>query len=132
MEKLSEMLFGNYDLWDLLGFSIFFALGVFLYSYLEVENRDKKSLNTPEEWSWKFWIKDNWRRYLGSIVVIYIIFRFFIELTGQELNEFTALMMGFTGDGLVGMKKKSIGILKKNREKFMEENYKKNSTEFNK
>ena len=121
MEKLMEMLFGSYDIWDLLGYSIFFVLGMFLYSYLEVENRNVQSTNTPKEWSWKFWVMDNWRRYIGSVVLIYIIFRFFIELTGNELSEFTALMMGFTGDGIVGMKKKSIKTLHRSRDKFLKD-----------
>jgi hypothetical protein len=122
MDKLWLMLFGGYDIWELIGYSIFFVLGMFLYSYLEVENRDKLSKNTPTKFSWKFWYKDNVKRYMASVLMVYVLFRFFIEMTGQELSEFTAMLMGFTGDGVVGMKKRSIKGLNSNRDKIMKEN----------
>lgn len=121
MEKLGLMLFGGYSVWELIGYGVFFILGMFLYSYLEVENRNKLSNNTPKKFSWKFFYKDNIKRYVASVLLVYVLFRFFIEMTGQELNEFTALLMGFTGDGVIGMKKKSIKGLNTNRDNLMKE-----------
>ena len=131
MEKLWLMLFGGYDIWELIGYSVFFVLGMFLYSYLEVENRNKLSNNTPKKFSWKFFYKDNLKRYFASVLLVYVLFRFFIEMTGQELNEFTAMLMGFTGDGVIGMKKKSIKGLNTNRDKLMKEDIYKNTNHNN-
>jgi len=122
IDVLWDMLTGGYTKWEMIGYAIFILMGMFLFSYLEVENRDRESKNTPKKFSWKFWIYDNIRRYIASILLVYILFRFSHEMMGRELDEFTALMMGFTADGIVGMKKKSINALKQNREKYMVKN----------
>lgn len=121
MDELWMMLTGGYTKWQLLGYFIFFLIGMFLFSYLEVENRNVKSTETPKKFSWKFFYKDNIKRYIGSIVLIYVLFRFYPELTGQDLNEFSAIMLGFMGDGIVGMKKSSSKLLRANRNKILSE-----------
>ena len=119
MNELYEILFLSYSIPQMIGYSIFFIFGIFMYSYLEVDNRDKSSKNTPTKFNWKFFYKDNLKRYLATILVVYISFRFFVEITGNPLDEFTAFLLGFTGDGIVGMNKKKLKQLQYKREEFI-------------
>ena len=119
MGELFEMLLGGYTIWQTIGFYFFMFLGITTYSLLEVQNRDIDSKNTPRYFSWKFWYKDNIKRYIATILFLYIQFRFFKELTGNDLSEYTSFLLGFSSDGLVGMKKKSTKFLHSNREKII-------------
>lgn len=117
--EVLEMIIGGYTLGEMIGLMFFMILGFIMFTILDVENRDVSSKKTPSKFSWKFFALDNIRRYIGSLLLTYVFFRFYDDLTGQMLTPFNALMMGFMGDGIVGMQKKKMKILKSNREKVM-------------
>jgi len=117
--EVIEMLIGGYTLGEMIGLFIFMILGFILFTLLEVENRDKESNKTPKKFSWRFFALDNIKRYVASLLLTYVFFRFYDDLTGQALTPFNALMLGFMGDGIVGMQKKKFQILKANREEVM-------------
>lgn len=69
----------------------FFAcLAVLLSLYLHSKKRDKYSLNTPIDFSWKFLIWDNAKRAAASLIVSFLFFRLF-DLS----NEFAMVGFGF-------------------------------------
>ena len=119
MGEIFEVIFGAYTWIQLFGFSWFLLIGYVIYGLNEATSRDVLSVKTPKKWKWKFWIRDNWRRYLVTILTTYIMFRFYIEFVGHEFTYFEALMMGLVGDGIGATAKKRVNIVKANREKLM-------------
>lgn len=111
MEFINETILGGYTLTDVLGYLWFFLIGYVIYGLNETSERDKESKNTPREWSWRFWIYDNWRRYIVTILSTYVMFRFYVEVVGHEFSNFEALMMGLIGDGVGAKAKKKISML---------------------
>ena len=119
MNEIFEVIFGVYTWVQLFGFAWFFLIGYVIYGLNETSNRDKLSGNTPKKWNWKFWFRDNWRRYLTSILSTYIFFRFYIEFVGHEFTYFEALMMGLIGDGVGATAKNRIKKVQADRKKLM-------------
>lgn len=119
MKEILEIIFGSYTLLELFGFVWFFIIGYIIYFLNETGKRDISSKNTPKKWSWKFWIKDNWRRYLASILATYVLFRFYIEIQGHPFTYLEALLLGILGDGIGANAKDKINVLKADRYKIM-------------
>jgi hypothetical protein len=94
------MLFGNFSIIELFGYTWFFIIGYIIYGLNETSSRDVMSMRTPRKWSWKFWLRDNWRRYLNTILCTYILFRFYTEISGHPFGNFDAVTMGLVGDGI--------------------------------
>jgi len=120
MNEIFEVIFGAYTWIQIFGFSWFLAIGYIIYGLNEASNRDKLSAKTPKKWKWRFWLKDNWRRYLVTFLSTYVMFRFYVEFVGHEFTYFEALMMGLIGDGIGATAKNKIKMVKANREKLME------------
>jgi hypothetical protein len=120
MDAIFEVIFGAYTWIQIFGITWFLAIGYIIYGYNEATLRDKLSPKTPKKWKWRFWIKDNWRRYLVTFLSTYVFFRFYVQFVGHELTYFEALMMGLIGDGIGATAKKRINLVKANREKLME------------
>lgn len=120
MEEIFKIIFGDYSFAQLFGFAWFFLIGIIIYGLNETTKRNKKSLNSPEKWCWSFWWKDNWRRYLTTILSTYILFRFYLEFVGHPLSSFEALLMGLVGDGIGATAKKRLNIVSSDRKKLLE------------
>ena len=120
MSEIFEVIFGAYTWIQIFGFSWFLIIGYVIYGLNETSSRDRLSKNTPKKWKWRFWLKDNWRRYLVTFLSTYIMFRFYVEFVGHEFTYFEALMMGLIGDGIGATAKNKIKTIQANREKLME------------
>jgi len=120
MSEIFEVIFGAYTWIQIFGFSWFLAIGYIIYGLNEASNRDKLGTKTPKKWKWRFWVHDNWRRYLVTFLSTYVMFRFYVEFVGHEFTYFEALMMGLIGDGIGATAKQKIKVVKANREKLME------------
>lgn len=120
MSEIFEVIFGTYTQVQLFGYLWFLIIGYIIYGLNETTSRDILSKVTPKKWKWLFWIKDNWRRYLVTILITYIMFRFYVEFVGHEFTNFEALMMGLIGDGIGATAKNRVVIVKANREKLMQ------------
>lgn len=120
MNEIFEVIFGTYTQVQLFGYLWFLIIGYIIYSLNETTSRDIRSKATPRKWKWLFWIKDNWRRYLVTILSTYVMFRFYVEIVGHEFTNYEALMMGLIGDGIGATAKNRVAIVKANRKKLME------------
>ena len=120
MNEFFEIVFGAYTWAQLFGFAWFFLIGYLIYGLNEASNRDKLSPRTPRNWNWKFWFRDNWRRYLTSILTTYIFFRFYVEFVGHPFTYFEALMLGLIGDGVGAQAKKKVKKVQADRKKLMQ------------
>jgi len=119
MNEFFEVIFGAYTQIQLFGYLWFLIIGYVIYGLNETTSRDSLGKSTPKKWKWRFWLKDNWRRYLVTILTTYIMFRFYVEFVGHEFTNFEALMMGLIGDGIGATAKNRVNIVKANREKLM-------------
>jgi hypothetical protein len=99
---------GEYTNVMLLAYLWFFVVGYVIYGLTETTGRDVKSKRTPNKWSWKFWFKDNWRRYLTTLLCTYILFRFYTEISGHPFGYFDAVSTGLIGDGISATIKKRV------------------------
>lgn len=112
---MKEILLNGYSLSQFLGYVFFFVIGYLLFSLDETSKRDRGSVTTPKRFSWKFWIRDNWRRYLTTILFTYVFFRFYENFTGHGLSNFEAIMVGLIGDGVAKTVKDRSKVLQANR-----------------
>lgn len=119
MGEFFIIIFGDYTLVQLLGFLWFFVIGYVAYALIETSGRDVNGTATPQKWSWKFWMKDNLKRYLTTLLVSYIFFRFSDNLAGHPFGYFDAVTLGLLGDGAAATLKKRIKWYKTDREKLM-------------
>lgn len=119
MGEFFTIIFGDYTWIQLLGFLWFFIIGYIAYGLIETSGRDVNGSNTPKKWSWKFWLKDNLKRYLTTLLVSYIFFRFSDKLSGHPFEYFDAVTLGLLGDGAAAILKKRIKWYITDREKLM-------------
>lgn len=83
----------------LLASMLFVAIGAVLNIGLDVFNRDKKSTNTPEMFSWAFFFRDNILRFLFNVLAAYSIVRFFSDVfPGLKFSLPWAWMLGLASD----------------------------------
>jgi hypothetical protein len=120
MEELLLRIFGGYTMVDVLSFTWFILIGYAIYALVETTGRDISSKKTPRKWSWMFWLKDNWKRYITTILCTYALFRFYTEFIGRPFGDFEALMIGLVGDGIAATAKKRIKAFTAERRKMME------------
>ena len=119
MNEIFKIIFGDYTFVQLFGYMWFFIIGYVIYALTEVIGRDKSGINTPAKWNFKFWFKDNWRRYLGTFLSSYILFRFSVEVSGHSFSNFDSLTLGILGDGVAATLKKKVSIIGADREQLM-------------
>ena len=91
---------GGYSIGEFASLFAWALTGAYILVQFNINSRDPNSVRTPVKFSWKFWIKDNLRRVVFNGVLIIVTLRFSKEITGKELNEFWALVIGLSSDGL--------------------------------
>lgn len=119
MNEIFKIIFGDYTLIQLFGYMWFFIIGYVIHALPEVIVRDKSGINTPAKWNFKFWFKDNWRRYLVTFLSTYIYFRFYIQFAGHPLTDFDAFTIGLIGDGIGALLKSKVKLFSADRKKLM-------------
>lgn len=114
---LMERLFGTVDISYAVSILAFALIGVAISLLIHSTNRDKKKSDTPK-FSFKILIKDNWKRILLNVLLILVTIRFCKQITGLQLNEFIALLIGISFDKLSEfLQNKKIGIGKNDSKK---------------
>lgn len=117
MEQFTEMIIGHITLAEFMGYLFWVIVGTLIYQLMEVKDRNKHSDRTPYQFNLKFWFLDNWKRLLVTFLLILVNIRFWENLTGSELTEYTAFLVGFGSDGVAGFLKKRTGKVKIHRQK---------------
>lgn len=121
MEEILMRIFGGYDFADLFVFGFYILIGFLIRAFDETSQRNKNSDKTPKKWSWKFWVNDNYKRYIVTILSTFIFFRFYVEFVGHDLTELEALMIGLIGDDIGLTAKERLGMFKSDRKKLLKE-----------
>lgn len=119
MGEFFTIIFGDYTAVQMLGFLWFFVIGYLVYGYIETSGRDVQGSRTPTKWSWKFWLRDNLKRYATTLLVSYVFFRFYSQMSGHPFGNIDAITLGLLGDGAAAVMKKRIKFFKNDRVKLM-------------
>ena len=77
---------------------VFALIGVIISLLIHASNRDKDSVRTPYKWSWLFLFSDNAKRLLLNLILIIIALRFYPELFGKEITQWSSLLLGVSFD----------------------------------
>jgi hypothetical protein len=99
MSFLNRLL-GGYSPLDFAAFTFWACIGAFILMQIHANTRDAKSFRTPVNFSWRFWLLDNVRRITWNLLLILTAIRFSKDLTGREITDFWALVIGLSSDGL--------------------------------
>lgn len=116
--EVSSIILGDMTLWAFVGYFIMAMIGAVIHLWLDVKDRDKDSPKTPYVWSWRFFTLDNIKRFIATILLIFVCLRFFSEIMGVDLSPFTALLWGFGLDRVAGFAKNHTEKLQANRDSF--------------
>ena len=95
---LIERLFGTSDITYIVALIIFAIIGVVLSLLMHSSERNPDNPNNPAKFNIWFLIRDNIKRIIFGILIIFISMRFSDELFGMKLSELTALLIGFSYD----------------------------------
>lgn len=81
----------------------FMLFGLVFIRVFELATRKKGSERTPEKFSFKFWLQDNWQSILLSVMTMFLTVRFSSEFLpeGQVMSEWWALLIGGGLDGII-------------------------------
>jgi uncharacterized membrane protein YeaQ/YmgE (transglycosylase-associated protein family) len=116
-QEITSIVLGDLTPWAFIGYLIMAIIGAVIHLWLDTLDRDKSSPKTPYRWSWRFFTLDNIKRFLATILLIFICLRFFSEIIGVELSPFTAFLWGFGLDRVAGFAKNHTSKLQVNRDK---------------
>lgn len=97
-KAFNDAVLGGYNIGRFLGFVFWAIIGAYITVQFTANRRDPSSSRTPEKFSWGFWIRDNSRRVAFVMACILTTLRFSQDITGKELNEFWALVIGLSFD----------------------------------
>lgn len=110
----TKILLGNGPLGFFFGFVVIAIICAFVSLLIEVNSRDIKSTNTPEEFSYKFMLVHNLLRILANILLIPIFIRISYEWIPMPWMLLVAVGIGAGSDRL-GLLLKNIGVLTTNK-----------------
>ncbi|UAY56277.1 hypothetical protein [Arachidicoccus terrestris] len=90
----------------------FFAfVGVVISLLIHGATKYKEAVGTPVKFSLWFLLKDNAKRILLNILLIYATLRFFPDITGIDITFFWCLIIGLCYDRLAQLLKSKTDIL---------------------
>ena len=123
MELLHNII-GSSGLAHFVSLMFFALLGATVNLLSNVSKRDKLSPATPVDFSLVFLIRDNWKRCVSSLLLIYLFVRFMPLLLPAQVYDaidgdvefLLAILIGFSFDKLSEFLKDKAKILSVNRE----------------
>jgi hypothetical protein len=77
-----------------LGFCFFATLGIALSLLWHATRRNVNEKTTPVQFNFWFMLRDNWKRIISSVILVYIALRFAPEIINRDLTEFWAFCIG--------------------------------------
>jgi hypothetical protein len=90
---------------------VFALIGVAISLLVHAVDRDVKEPSTPNHFSMQFLIRDNWKRLVLNILVIFVSLRFFEDLTGLHISYMLCVAVGFSYDKLIQLIKSKTSFL---------------------
>lgn len=113
MEIFLSHLLGTTNIPTYLAGFILAGIGALISLRVHANSRDKSSLNTPKEFSWRFLVLDNITRLFTGFLITFIAFRFTNEFLGTTFTMWTAFLIGLLFDQVAGILGKIESIARK-------------------
>lgn len=107
--------FGTPDLALVLVNFIFGCVGMFIMMLFDIMGRDKETKYSPQEFSFRYFYKDNAPRFLLNFFIMLVCIRFTADFIKEPPTPKTSLLIGFLSDVIVM-------IVKKRKQKFKADN----------
>ena len=63
----------------------FSAMGWATYKIITAMMRNRGSQRTPPNWSWRFWIRDNWKEAAQHAFLMFVLVRFAAEIMARTI-----------------------------------------------
>ncbi len=98
MNGTLTLIFGTNDVEFLKAGFIFALLGSVLNLLIESNKRDPNSTRTPPNFSFLFLFKDNVKRLLITVILIFIFMRFSQEIAHVKISLWVCFLIGFGSD----------------------------------
>lgn len=90
---------------------IWALLGMLINLFSDVTRRKVPSEHSPQKFSIKYWLSDNWRRITLSFLLIPISIISVEQMFGVEMSRFVAFSIGYGSDHLIEIIKRR-GVIK--------------------
>lgn len=113
MKEFTAILLGDQTPAAFTALMFYALLTAALSLLLQTTKRDVVSDRTPVDFSWLFFFRDNARRIVASLGLIYLALRFAPEIMGVEITPFWACIVGFNSDKLAQLLKDKAVLGKK-------------------
>ena len=97
----AELIFGVADIKLIAVGFLYLNIGILLAALVGTTTREPNSDRTPFRFSWRFFVSDNWLRWVKSILFGVVALRFSQEILGSSATSYTALMIGFSIDSII-------------------------------
>ena len=87
----------------------FFAIvGITISLLIDAQTRNQSSVKTPEKFSWKFLLKDNWKTIVLTALVVLMTLRFVTsffpdQFSGEDVSSPKGLEKWMFGSLLIGL-----------------------------
>jgi hypothetical protein len=128
MNELKTSLFGAMGATHFIILFIFAMIGVAIKLTMHGASRDVNSTSTPLEFKLKFFILDNWKRIINSLLLILVFLRFIPELAPTAVMDaisggndlLIAIGVGFGFDYLMQILKDKFNFGTVDREKIIQ------------
>lgn len=110
--EIIVFLIGNNTLSFLIAGVIFAIIGAIVSLLIDVVKREPNSPNSPVNFSFRHLIKDNYKKFFLSLLLILLSIRFCKEIFNIEPNMFICFIIGLISDQLALIVKSKTSILK--------------------
>jgi hypothetical protein len=94
---------------------IYGCVGMFIMMLFDIMGRNKKATYSPDNFSLKYFYKDNITRFMLNFFIMLVCIRFTADFIKEPPTPKTSLLIGFLSDVIVL-------IVKKRKQKFKEDN----------
>lgn len=94
-KEVKELLLGELSVAYYIAAFIFSFLAIILSLYLQSNKRDPQSQSTPQNFSIRFMLWDNFKRISTGMIVLFLIYRFASVYLAKALSMEMAVAIGF-------------------------------------
>jgi hypothetical protein len=119
LPEIIKTLLGQNTAAQFVGLYLMAIIGLAVSLLLHTTVRDPNSTNTPVAFSWSFFFRDNLKRIVLNVMVLFIAIRFYPDLFGAPINEFLAFGVGLGLDKIIELIKSKSGVLDADRSKLL-------------
>ena len=101
MTKILDVIMGEMDATTFLAYLLIAFFSAFLALIIRADNKRKKTVNTPDAFSWGFFLRDNLTTFIINLMAIPPMLLFSNELMGSEITGWISFLIGLTSNQLI-------------------------------